>query len=39
MTKLVAIVGMGDGMGMAIARRFAKERFAIAMIARNATKL
>jgi short-subunit dehydrogenase len=39
MTKLVAIVGMGDGMGMAIARRFAKEGFAIAMIARNAAKL
>ncbi len=39
MTKLLAIVGMGDGMGLAIARRFAREGFAIAMIARNATKL
>ncbi|MBW4657893.1 MAG: SDR family NAD(P)-dependent oxidoreductase [Drouetiella hepatica Uher 2000/2452] len=39
MTKLFAIVGMGDGMGLAIARRFAQEGFAIAMIARNAAKL
>jgi len=39
MTKLFAIVGMGDGMGMAIARRFAKEEFTIAMLARNAAKL
>lgn len=39
MTKLLAIVGMGDGMGLAIARRFAREGFAIAMIARNAAKL
>lgn len=39
MTKLFAIVGMGDGMGLAIARRFAREGFAIAMIARNAAKL
>jgi NADP-dependent 3-hydroxy acid dehydrogenase YdfG len=39
MTKLLTIVGMGDGIGLAIARRFAKEGFAIAMIARNAAKL
>jgi len=39
MTKLIAIVGMGEGNGMAIARRFAKEGFAIAMIARNESKL
>lgn len=39
MTKLFVIVGMGDGMGLAIARRFAKEGFAIAMLARNAAKL
>lgn len=39
MTKLFAIVGIGDGMGMAIARRFAREGFTIAMIARNAAKL
>lgn len=39
MTKLFAIVGMGDGIGLAVARRFAREGFAIAMIARNAAKL
>jgi len=39
MTKLFAIVGMGDGMGLAIARRFAREGFAIAMLARNIAKL
>lgn len=39
MAKLLAIVGMGDGIGLAIARRFAKEGFTIAMIARNVTKL
>lgn len=39
MAKLFAIVGMGDGMGLAIARRFAREGFAIAMMARNAAKL
>lgn len=39
MTKLFTIVGMGDGMGLAITRRFAREGFAIAMIARNPDKL
>lgn len=39
MTKLIAIVGMGEGNGMAIARRFGREGFAIAMIARNEAKL
>lgn len=39
MTKLFAIVGMGDGIGLAVSRRFAREGFAIAMIARNAAKL
>lgn len=39
MTKLIAIVGMGEGNGMAIARRFGQAGFAIAMIARNETKL
>lgn len=36
---LLAIVGMGEGMGLAIARRFAKEGFVLAIIARNADKL
>ncbi|WP_193197413.1 SDR family NAD(P)-dependent oxidoreductase [Nostoc sp. MG11] len=39
MTSLLIIVGMGEGNGLAIARRFAKEGFAIAMIARNQNKL
>jgi short-subunit dehydrogenase len=39
MPKLFVIVGMGDGIGLAVSRRFAREGFAIAMIARNAAKL
>lgn len=39
MTALLVIVGMGDGNGLAIARRFAQEGFAIAMLARNENKL
>lgn len=39
MAELCVIVGMGEGNGMAIARRFAKEGFTIAMVARNETKL
>lgn len=39
MTKLIAIVGMGEGNGMAIARRFGQAGFTIAMIARNEAKL
>ncbi|MBD6619967.1 SDR family NAD(P)-dependent oxidoreductase [Komarekiella sp. 'clone 1'] len=39
MTSLLIIVGMGEGNGLAIARRFAKEGFAIVMIARNQSKL
>lgn len=39
MAELCVIVGMGEGNGMAIARRFASEGFAIAMVARNQDKL
>jgi len=39
MADILAIVGMGEGNGMAIARRFGKEGFAIAMMARNEAKL
>ncbi|MBF2006841.1 SDR family NAD(P)-dependent oxidoreductase [Chlorogloeopsis fritschii PCC 9212] len=39
MTAVLVIVGMGDGNGLAIAHRFAQEGFAIAMIARNQSKL
>ena len=39
MTDLCVIVGMGEGNGMSIARRFAQEGFAIAMLAQNEQKL
>lgn len=39
MADLCVIVGMGEGNGMAIARRFAQEGYAIAMLARNEQKL
>lgn len=39
MSSLCVIVGMGEGNGMAIARRFASEGFKIAMLARNQEKL
>ncbi len=39
MSNIVAIVGMGEGLGLGIARRFAQEGFTIAMLARNASKL
>ncbi len=39
MTELCVIVGMGEGNGMAIARKFASEGFTIAMVARNEGKL
>lgn len=39
MVKLCVIVGMGEGNGMAIARKFASEGFEIVMIARNEDKL
>jgi short-subunit dehydrogenase len=39
MAELCVIVGMGEGNGMSIARRFAKEGFAIVMLARNEEKL
>jgi short-subunit dehydrogenase len=39
MQKFCVIVGMGEGNGMAIARRFASEGFAIVMLARNEAKL
>lgn len=39
MNPILAIVGMGEGIGLAVARRFAREGFTIAMLARNETKL
>lgn len=39
MVPLLVIVGMGAGNAMAIARRFGREGFTIAMVARSETKL
>lgn len=39
MAQVFVIVGMGEGLGMAIARRFAQAGFVVAMIARNEAKL
>ncbi|MBU0603536.1 MAG: SDR family NAD(P)-dependent oxidoreductase [Gammaproteobacteria bacterium] len=38
-SKVCAIVGMGAGVGAAVARRFAAEGYCIAMISRDAAKL
>jgi len=35
----IAIVGAGPGLGLAVARRFGREGFGVALIARNADKL
>ncbi len=39
MSNIVAVVGIGPGVGMAVARRFGKEGFVIAGIARTPEKL
>jgi NADP-dependent 3-hydroxy acid dehydrogenase YdfG len=36
---VIAIIGAGPGLGAAVARRFGREGFSIALIARNQTKL
>ena len=36
---MCTIVGMGPGVGFAVARRFGREGFAIAMVARRASEL
>jgi short-subunit dehydrogenase len=38
-SKVCAIVGMGSGVGAAVARRFGAEGYCVAMISRNAGKL
>jgi NAD(P)-dependent dehydrogenase (short-subunit alcohol dehydrogenase family) len=37
--KLCAVVGVGPGIGIAVARRFARENYRLALIARNPEKL
>ncbi|WP_394619807.1 SDR family NAD(P)-dependent oxidoreductase [Lentzea sp. JNUCC 0626] len=39
MTPVIAIFGAGPGLGTALARRFAKEGYRVALVARNSTKL
>ena len=40
MTKPVCVItGVGDGTGAALARRFARDRYQVAMIARNRDRL
>jgi NADP-dependent 3-hydroxy acid dehydrogenase YdfG len=39
MSKTIAIVGAGPGVGLAVAERFASEGFRVALIARNQEKL
>ncbi|MGW6795996.1 SDR family NAD(P)-dependent oxidoreductase [Streptomyces chartreusis] len=39
MSKVLAIFGAGSGLGTALARRFGKEDYRIALIARNAARL
>jgi NADP-dependent 3-hydroxy acid dehydrogenase YdfG len=39
MSKMIAIVGAGPGIGLAIAQRFGREDFNVALIARDAKKL
>lgn len=35
----IAIVGAGKGLGLAVAERFAREGFAVALISRNQDRL
>src|SRR5258706_13857534 len=39
MTKTIAVFGAGPGMGRAVARRFGREGFQVALVARNQDRL
>src|SRR5258708_20686546 len=39
MSKTIAVVGVGPGMGRSIAPRFGREGFQVALVARNPTRL
>lgn len=39
MGKTIAVVGAGPGIGMAVAERFGREGFSVALLARNAARL
>lgn len=38
-SKVIAVAGYGPGISRAVARRFGKERFSVALLARNKEKL
>ena len=38
-TKTIAVFGAGPGMGRSVARRFGREGFQVALVARNQTRL
>jgi len=38
-TKTIAVFGVGPGMGRAVVRRFGREGFQVALVARNQTRL
>jgi NAD(P)-dependent dehydrogenase (short-subunit alcohol dehydrogenase family) len=39
MSKTIAVFGVGPGMGRSVARRFGREGFQVALVARNQTRL
>src|SRR5260370_35415180 len=39
MSKTIAVFGAGRGMGRSVARRFGREGFQVALVARNQTRL
>ena len=39
MSKTIAVFGAGPGMGRSVARRFGREGFQVALVARNQTRL
>ncbi|WP_420542053.1 SDR family NAD(P)-dependent oxidoreductase, partial [Rubrobacter naiadicus] len=39
MSPVAAVVGVGPGLGSAVARRFAREGFAVALVARTGESL
>jgi short-subunit dehydrogenase len=39
MSKVAAIIGVGEGLGYSLAKKFAKEGFTVAMLSRNADSL
>jgi NADP-dependent 3-hydroxy acid dehydrogenase YdfG len=38
-SEVIAVIGAGPGLGLAVARRFGREGYAVALVARNGTRL